>query len=118
MSDNFFTDNADLLFQLRRLDWDALLKVTEVSKDADAYTTGKEALEGYEQMLTAIGEFSAKEIAPHWKELDEGKPVLKDGEVIDPARMKTIMKGLMDLGAMGVSLPRRLGGLNAPMLVD
>ena len=82
MSDNFFLDNPDLRFHLRRLDWDAIVKLTELDpKDADAFKNGKEALESYEQMLEAIGAFSAAEIAPHWKELDLGHPQLKDGEV-------------------------------------
>lgn len=119
MADNFFADNPDLQFHVRRLDWDTLVRITEVDpKDADAFQSGKDALDAYEQMLGTLGEFSAKEIAPHWKELDEHHPVMKDGEVQDPERMKTIMRGLAQLGAMGISLPRRLGGLNAPMLVD
>jgi alkylation response protein AidB-like acyl-CoA dehydrogenase len=119
MSTNFFLDNPDLRFHLKRLDWDAIVKLTELDpKDPDAFKTGKEALESYEQMLEAIGAYSCAEIAPHWKELDQGHPVLKDGEVEDPPRVKTIMKGLAEMGAMGISLPRRLGGLNAPLVVD
>ena len=119
MTDNFFLDNPDLRFQLKRLDWDAMVKLTELDpKDPDAFKNGKEALESYEQVMEAIGAFSAAEVAPHWKELDLGHAVLKDGEVEDPPRVKTIMKGLSEMGAMGVALPRRLGGLNAPLVVD
>ncbi|HEY1088574.1 MAG TPA: acyl-CoA dehydrogenase family protein, partial [Archangium sp.] len=52
------------------------------------------------------------------RELDEQHPVLKDGEVTNGARMDKILKGLADLGAMGLTLPRRLGGMNTPLLVN
>jgi alkylation response protein AidB-like acyl-CoA dehydrogenase len=119
MSDNFFDDNPDLRFHLRRLDWDALVKHTELDpKDPDAFKNGKDALESYEAMLQSMGEYAAKEVAPYWKELDQQHPVQTEDGFDDPPRMKQCIAGLAQLGAMGLSLPRRLGGLNAPMLVD
>ena len=118
MSKNFFTDNDDLRFQLSQLDWNELLRLTEEPYgDEDAILDPKEAQPFFDDLLTALGEFVAAEVAPHAKELDEQHPELKDGEVIDTPRMLTIIKGLAEMGAMGLSLPRRLGGMNAPLII-
>ena len=118
-STNFYLDNDDIKFQLGRVDWDLLVSLTEGAfKDPDGFKNAAEARASYEEILQMLGEFVAKEVAPYTKELDEQHPVLKDGRVEDGARMKTILGGLAELGAMGLTLPRRLGGMNAPMLVN
>jgi alkylation response protein AidB-like acyl-CoA dehydrogenase len=119
MAKNFFTDNDDLRFQLEMVDWDSLVPLVEdPHPDTDGFTSGAEAKAFYFEMLEALGEFVANEVAPHWSELDEQHPEMKDGEVYDPPRMATIIKGLADLGAMGLTIPRRLGGMNAPLMVN
>lgn len=118
-SSNFFLDNDDLRFQLSRLDWDTITKLQEeIFQDEDAFKSGAEARAFYEELLSSLGEFTAKEVAPYERELDEEHPEVKDGEVDDPPRMKKILKQLAELGAMGLSQPRRLGGTNAPLLVN
>lgn len=118
-SSNFFLDNDDLRFQLGQIDWDTLVDLQErMFQDDDRYTSGADGRAFYEELLTALGEFVAKEIAPFEHELDEQHPVLKDGEVEDGARMKKVLKGLAELGAMGMTAPRRLGGMNVPILVN
>ena len=119
MSSNFFTDNDDLKFQLSRVDWATLVPLLEGPfGDDDAFQDPKEAEAFYLEMLEALGEFAAKEVAPHWRELDEQHPVLENGEVKDPPRMAKVIAGLAELGAMGLALPRRLGGMNAPLIVS
>lgn len=119
MSRNFFTDNDDIRFHLERIDWDTLVPLVEDAfGDEEAFQSGQEAKEFYLEILTALGEVVAAEVAPYWKELDEQHPVLKDGEVDDPPRMKAIMQKLAEMGAMGLTLPRRLGGMNAPLVVN
>lgn len=118
MSSNFFSDNEDLKFQLSQVPWDKLVPVVEkLAQDEDRFTDAKEAEAFYKDVLENLGGYIAQEIAPHTKELDEQHPVLKDGEVTEPARMEKIMKGLSELGAMALALPRSAGGLNAPLLV-
>jgi 3-(methylthio)propanoyl-CoA dehydrogenase len=118
-SSNFYLDNDDLRFQIRHLDWELLTKVTEDTfRDSDRFTTGAEARAFFEELLTALGEFTAKEIAPHEHELDVQHPHFHDGKVDDAPRLHTIFKALAEMGAMGLTAPRRLGGLNAPILVS
>jgi alkylation response protein AidB-like acyl-CoA dehydrogenase len=118
-SSNFFLDNDDLRFQLSQIDWDTLVDLQEqMFLDDDRINTGADGRAFYEDLMTALGEFIAKEVAPYEHELDRDHPHFKDGEVTDTPRMQTIMKGLADLGAMGITVPRRLGGMNCPILVS
>ena len=118
-SSNFFLDNDDLRFQLSRIDWDVLVDLQErMFLDEDRFTKGSEAKAFYDELLTSLGEFAAKEIAPFERELDEQHPHFHDGVVDDAPRLKKIFDALAGLGAMGLTLPRRLGGLNAPNLIS
>ena len=118
-SSNFFLDNDDLRFQLSRIDWDMLVDLQErMFQDADRFTTGAEAKAFYDELLTSLGEFVAREIAPFERELDEQHPHFHDGVVDDAPRLKKIFDALAGLGAMGLTAPRRLGGLNAPNLIS
>ena len=116
---NFFLDNEDLRFQLSRVDWATLVALQEEAfKDEDGFKDPAEARAFYEDVLTNLGEFIAREIAPHEHELDSQHPELKDGEVIPPPRMKKILDEMAGLGALSLTLPRRLGGSNVPLLVQ
>ncbi|MBM4279470.1 MAG: hypothetical protein FJ137_01470 [Deltaproteobacteria bacterium] len=118
-STNFFLDNDDLRFQLSQLDWGTLVDLQEqLFLDEDRLTSGTDGRAFYEEMLTTLGEYIAKEVAPHEHELGAQHPTLLDGEVEDTARMKKIFAGLAGLGAFGLTLPRRLGGTNAPLLIN
>ncbi|MBI1945308.1 MAG: acyl-CoA dehydrogenase family protein [Deltaproteobacteria bacterium] len=118
-STNFFLDNDDLRFQLSRVDWPTLVALQEAAfADEDGFKDPAEARAFYEDVLTNLGEFIAKEIAAHEHELDAQHPVLKDGEVVPAARMKKILDQMQALGALSLTLPRRLGGSNVPILVQ
>ena len=82
VSANFFVDNDDLRFQLARLDWALLVELQERAfMDEDRFTDPVAARTSYEEMLTALGEFIAKEVAPFEHELDEQHPTFADGQV-------------------------------------
>lgn len=118
-STNFFLDNDDLRFQLSRVDWPTLVALQEAAfADEDGFKDAAEARAFYEDVLTNLGEFIAKEIAAHEHELDTQHPVLKDGEVVPAPRLKKILDQMQALGALSLTLPRRLGGSNVPILVQ
>lgn len=118
-SSNFFLDNDDLRFQMGQVDWDTLVDLQEqMFLDEDRLQSGADGRAFYEEILGAVGEFIAKDVAPFEHELDEGHPTCTDGEVEDGPRMKKVMAGLAALGAMGVTVPRRLGGMNCPIMIS
>ena len=118
-SRNFFTDNEDLQFHVRNVDWATLLPLVEAYENPeDAFQDPSEASEFYADMLSTMGQFSAEQIAPFTTELDTQHPIQEGEEVRTAPRMKTILDGLAQLGAMGLILPRRTGGLNLPMVLN
>jgi alkylation response protein AidB-like acyl-CoA dehydrogenase len=116
---NYFQDNDDLRFQFRQIDWPKLVELAETGFPVEEQDTKpEEAAALFEEILTALGEFASEKVAPFSKELDEQSPkLLENGEVEEPARMASIMKGLQEMGAFGLGMPRRAGGMNAPILV-
>ena len=118
-SRNFFIDNEDLQFHIRTMDWASLLPLVEAYENPeDAFSDPEEAREFYAEMLSTIGQFSAEQIAPYTTELDTQHPIQEGEEILTAPRMKTILDGLAQLGAMGLILPRRIGGLNSPMVLN
>jgi alkylation response protein AidB-like acyl-CoA dehydrogenase len=77
-----------------------------------------EARELYGECLRVAGEFAAREIAPHAREIDAQGVAFEKGEVIHPPALLANIDGLKRLGVMGVSLPRELGGSNFPSSVS
>ena len=118
-SRNFFIDNEDLQFHIRTMDWASLLPLVEAYENPEeAFKDPAQAGEFYAEMLTTIGQFAAEQIAPYTTELDTQHPTQEGEEILTAPRMKTILDGLAQLGAMGLILPRRLGGLNSPMVLN
>ncbi len=116
-SSNFYTDNADLLFQVKHgLDWDEIVRLVENDLTLpDGPKTVEEARAFYEDVLKATGEFVAKELAPRAAAIDKQGTWLEDGEVKFSPELDAVMEGFKALGLYGLTVPRELGGSNAPM---
>jgi len=117
---NFYDDNEDLKFYVdRAIDWPALVRQTEYNyKAPDAFKDEKEALEFYRDVLNLIGEFSAEEVAPNSRIIDRQHPTLQNGKVTFPPVMQEIMDKLAELQVHSMCLPRELGGMNCPYLLQ
>ncbi len=119
MSDNFYTDNADLRFHIeKRVDWPALFEVVERKAAADERPASlEEARETYEDVLKEIGKFCARSIAPGARTIDGEPTQLADGQVIEAPTFAKLFKSIKKLQVYGLPVPRELGGLNAPAVV-
>ncbi len=76
-----------------------------------------EALKGYDAVLSLVGELAADVVAPNAARIEEEGPALVDGRVKYAPATEENMKLFRQAGLMGVSLPRKYGGLNFPMSV-
>src|SRR3954470_16458082 len=116
---NFFDDNADLQFYLGPgLDWETLAWVTEVGyRRPDGFRDAEQATTFYREVVTTVGAFAADEVAPWAAEIDRQGVRFKDGEVTFPPRLAGIFAKMAELDLFGLTLPRELGGTNAPMLL-
>jgi alkylation response protein AidB-like acyl-CoA dehydrogenase len=128
MTENFFTDNLDLQFQLDQLDINDIVEALE-----DGYTTHAQyraaprnyadAKENYRMLLNLLGEICATRIAPRAAEADEEGAHLCDGRVTYAAATQEGLDVLRQAELMGAMLPWEYGGLNLPetvfqMMVD
>ena len=116
---NFLSDNADLLYYLERgLDWQALAGLSELGyRHADGFRDAGEALTFYREVATMVGGFAAEEVGPYAAEIDRAGVRLEAGEVVFPPRLASVFARLGEMGLHGLTLPRELGGMNAPMLL-
>lgn len=114
---NFFRDNPDLLFQFRHgLKWKELVELTENGFTLpDGPKDLEEALGFYEEMMEATGELVAEVVAPRAQKIDALGTRLEGGEVVFPKELDEIYEAMKELGLFGISVPRELGGIGAPL---
>jgi 3-(methylthio)propanoyl-CoA dehydrogenase len=117
---NFFQDNPDLQFYFDKgVDWETLVRLTEGDlKAPGAHASVAEAVEFYREIATMVGQFAAEEIAPRAVEIDQKGVVLKNGEGVLPEGMQHIFDRIKELELHAMCLPRDLGGMWAPLLVN
>lgn len=117
---NFYLDNEDLRFHVERaIEWGPLVELTEEGYRAPGgFASTADAVEAYQETLKQIGDFVARRVMPLVPELDRESPHLVDGEVVHPEALHTIMREIQSMELHGLSVPRELGGSNAPLLVS
>ena len=116
---SYYDDNDDLRWYVTRgIEWGPLIALTERGfVDDEGPSDAAEALELYEDVLKMAGQFVADSIAPHAAAIDAKGVSLVDGEVVFPPELDQIFAQIRELGLHGLTVPRELGGMNAPLLV-
>jgi hypothetical protein len=118
---NFFLDNPDLKFHLSHPLMSRIVDLKERNyseKDKFDYAPNdfEDAMDNFEKVLEIVGEISGETIAPNAESVDHDGPQLIDGHVNYAAGTVKNLDALRKAGLMGVSLPRRFGGLNFPVV--
>ena len=120
---NFYTDNDDIRFLFRHMDFGAIAEIQEegfrFAKDFDyAPADADEALVNYEMVLESLGKLSAEFIAPRAEDVDrQGNTLNEDGSVSYAEGTSQSLDKLAKADVMGFTLPHRFGGLNFPNMV-
>jgi alkylation response protein AidB-like acyl-CoA dehydrogenase len=116
---SFLDDNADLRYYLERgIDWAALAALGEAGfRQPDGFKSAEEAGVFYREVAALVGAFAADEVAPHAAEIDRAGVRFVGGEAQFPPRLAGIFDKLGALGLHGLTVPRELGGMNAPLLL-
>ena len=116
---NFFKDNEDLRYYVDQgIDWEELVALTEWGfRQDDGFKSTDEAVEFYREVLSMVGDLAADEVAPRSAAIDRAGVRLVDGEAIHAPEHDLIFRKLNEVGLHALSLPRELGGMNAPMLI-
>ncbi|MDF1562457.1 MAG: acyl-CoA dehydrogenase family protein [Deltaproteobacteria bacterium] len=116
---NFYLDNDDLRFYVERyIDWKTLVEAVERNfTAADAPANVEEAVETYKEIIGLFGQFVADEVAPVSAKIDSQGTHLIDGKIVHPPEFDAIFEQLKEMGVHGLTLPRELGGMNAPAII-
>ena len=111
---NYFLDNPDLVEIFDRVvPWDRIVAATQ-GPSADV----KENVSTWRDMLAVAGEYIGTEIAGRAKQIDEIGIIRDGGKVETSEPMKANLRGLADLGFVGLSLSESYEGSGLPQTVN
>ena len=117
---NFYTDNPDLKHHLTHPLMEKIVALKERDyTDAQKYDYApldfEDAMDNYERVLDIVGEICGDIIAPNAEDVDHQGPKVVDGHVEYADGTKVNLEAVRKAGLMGMSMPRRFGGLNFPI---
>jgi hypothetical protein len=120
---NFYSDNPDLQATLRRLDLARVVRLREddyrqAGEFAYAPRDFEDALDSYERALAIAGDIAGEFVEPRAEDVDRAGSELVDGEVCYAPGIAQSLERLKQADLMGITLPRKYGGLNFPVSVS
>ena len=119
---NFYLDNEDIQFFTEHLDWSTIVPLNELDfKDREQYdyapASTADAVDSYKRVLTVLGEIAAEYCAPRSEDVDLSGASFDGGKVTYATGTSESLKLLAQSDLMGMTLPRKYGGLNFPAVV-
>jgi hypothetical protein len=118
---NFYTDNKDLKFHLTHPLMEKIVQLKERNftekGDFDfAPMDFEDAMDSFDKVLEVVGEICGEVIAPNAEGVDAQGPEVINGRVKYADGTAINIDALKKAGLMGMSLPRKYGGLNFPIV--
>ena len=118
---NYYTDNPRMRHHLHH---PLMRRIVELKErgfaDKDTYDYApidfEDAMDSYEKVLEIVGEICDEIIAPNAEEVDHEGPTVANGRVTYAAGTQRNLDAVRKAGVMGMAMPRRLGGLNFPIV--
>ena len=116
---NFYTDSPELKHYLNHPLMKRIVELRErdfEEKDQYAYAPQdhEDAMDNYDKVLEIVGEICGDIIAPNAEGVDREGPTCEGGHVYYASGTEQNLDALRKAGLMGMSMPRRYGGLNFP----
>ena len=117
---NFYNDNPDLKHHLSHPLMEKIVELKERQyADAEAYDYApmdfEDAMDNYDKVLEIVGEISGDIIAENAEDVDHQGPRVENNRVIYADGTARNLEVCRKAGLMGMSMPRRYGGLNFPI---
>ena len=117
---NFYNDNPDLKHHLSHPLMEKIVELKERQyADAEAYDDAPmnfdDAMDNYDKVLEIVGEISGDIIAENAEDVDHQGPRVENNRVIYADGTARNLEVCRKAGLMGMSMPRRYGGLNFPI---
>ena len=116
---NFYTDSPELKHYLNHPLMQRVVELRErdfAEKDQYPYAPHdhEDAMDNYDRVLEIVGEICGDIIAPNAEGVDHEGSTCRDGHVYYASGTEQNLDALRKAGLMGLSMPRRYGGLNFP----
>src|SRR5206468_2615348 len=111
---NYFNENPDLVLTFDKVvDWQRVVPLVcgPEANVADTVATWRE-------LLSVAGEYIGTEIAGRAKQVDEIGVIRDGGRVATSEPMNENLRGLADLGFVGLELPEAHGGSGLPIVLN
>lgn len=114
-SENYFSANKDLAFYYEKvIDWDRLVPLFAEPEDAQRPT---QTAESWREVLSVAGDFVGNQVSARAAEVDRlGTPHQGDIKISPP--MAENLRGLSELGVIGLGVPREYGGEGMPFVTQ
>ena len=111
---NYFTENSDLVLTFDKVvDWKRIVPLV-CGREANVDDT----VATWRELLSVAGEYIGTEIAGRAKQVDELGVIRDGGRVATSEPMNANLKGLADLGFVGLALPEPYGGSGLPLVLN
>ena len=119
---NYYTDHPEIAFHLEHPLMKRLVELKEknyadAASHEDAPVDYEDAIENYRRILDITGDVAANVIEPNSESVDLEGPHLENGRMIYASKTFENLDVTRKAGLYGVSMPRRYGGLNLPMVI-
>ena len=116
---NYYTDHPEIEFHLNHPLMKRVVDLKErnyAEKDQfeDAPVNYEDAIENYKRLLDITGDVAANIIEPNSEDVDLEGPHLENGRMIYASKTFENLDATRKAGLLGLSMPRRYGGLNLP----
>lgn len=117
---NFYTDNKVLKLHLQHPLMKKIVSLKERDfADADKFDYAPvnfaDAIDNYERVLEIVGDLCANIVAENAADVDHDGPSVANGRVTYAPGTQVNLDACRKAGLMGMSMPRRFGGLNFPI---
>lgn len=118
---NLYTDNKDLKFHLEHPLMKRIVALKENNfADRDNYDYApidfEDTMDSYDKVMEIAGDICGNIIEPNADSVDKEGPQLKNNEVVYAKGTQENYDALVQAGMVGMSLPRKYGGLNFPIV--
>jgi len=117
---NFYTDNPDLKLHLNHPLMEKIVKLKERDyTDAEKFDYAPldyaDAMDNYDKVLQIVGDICGTTISENAEDVDHQGPRVENSRVIYADGTQKNLDVCRKAGLMGMSMPRRFGGLNFPI---
>lgn len=117
---NYYNDNKALKLHLQHPLMEKIVALKERDyADAEKFDYAPvdfaDAMDNYDRVLEIVGELCGTTIADNAESVDHESPTVADGRVTYASGTQQNLDACRKAGLMGMSMPRRFGGLNFPI---